>query len=373
MRVAVVHDWLTGMRGGEKVLEGILSRFPGAELYTLVHLPGTVTPAIEAHPIHTSPIQRLPGVDVHYRKYLPLFPRAIEAFDVGDVDLVVSTSHCVAKGIRVPRGVPHVSYCHTPMRYIWSAYDDYFGPGRAPVHVRAAMRAVVGYLRRWDVRSSERVTQFVANSHNVAGRIRAIYGREAEVLHPWVDHDTFTPGGEDGDADLLVSALVPYKRVELAIEAYARLGRPLVVAGDGPERDRLAARVPANVTFLGRVGDDELRALYRRCRALVFPGEEDFGIVPLEAMACGRPVIAYGAGGALETVVEGVTGTFFTPQTAEALMAAVERFDPAALDPAAIRAHAVAFDRTTFLTRFDAIVERARSGEAAPVAAGERG
>lgn len=372
MRVAVVHDWLTGMRGGEKVLEGILSRFPGAELYTLVHLPGTVSPAIESHRIHTSFVQRLPGVDVHYRKYLPLFPRAIEGFEVGEVDLVVSTSHCVAKGIRVPRGVPHVCYCHTPMRYIWSAYDDYFGPGRAPTHVRAAMRAVLGYLRRWDVASSDRVTQFVANSHNVAGRIRALYGRDAEVIHPWVDHETFTPMGEPGEADLLVSALVPYKRVELALEAYARLRRPLIVAGDGPERDRLAAHMPDNVTFLGRVSDHELRELYRRCRALVFPGEEDFGIVPLEAMACGRPVIAYGAGGALETVVEGVTGTFFTPQTPEALMAAVDGFDPAGLDPVAIRAHAVGFDRAAFLSRFDAIVAAARAGSATPVAAGGR-
>jgi glycosyltransferase involved in cell wall biosynthesis len=358
--VAIVHDWLTGMRGGEKVLEGILTRYPGAEIHTLVHLPGTVTPAIESHRIHTSFVQRLPGVATHYRKYLPLFPRAIEAMEVGEVDLVISTSHCVAKGIRVPPGVPHVCYCHTPMRYIWSSYDDYFGAGRAPAHVRAAMRMVVGHLRRWDVATTDRVTRFVANSHNVARRIRDIYQREADVLHPWVDHAFFEPGGARGDCYLLVSAMVPYKRVDLAIAAFADLGRPLVVAGDGPERARLEARAPSTIRFVGRVDDAELRSLYQGCRALIFPGEEDFGIVPLEAMACGRPVIAYRAGGALETVVEGVTGVFFDSPSPEALARAVEGFDPDAVDPTIIRGHAMGFDRSAFLSRFDEIVAGVR-------------
>ncbi len=358
MRVALVHDWLTGMRGGEKVLEGILSCYPNAPIYTLVHLPGSVSRQIESHPIHTSFVQRLPGIAAHYRKYLPFFPRAIEQFDLSGYDLVISSSHCVAKGVRPGERAVHVCYCHTPMRYIWDAYEDYFGPGRAPAHVRAAMALAVAPLRRWDVTSSRRVSAFVANSHNVAYRIRRTYGRTAEVVHPWVDHATFTPGPDSPSDDfLVVSALVPYKRVELAIEAFRGLDSRLVVAGGGPELARLRRLAPPNVTFQGRVSDTELRTLYRRCRALVFPGPEDFGIVPLEAMACGRPVIAFAEGGALETVVDGVTGTFFREPTAASLRAAVETFDADAWDPDAIRRHALRFDRERFLGRFRDIVD----------------
>jgi len=359
MRVALVHDWLTGMRGGEKVLEGIASLYPAADLYTLVHVPGSVSPALEARRIHTSFLQNVPGVARHYRKLLPLFPRAIEAFDLSGTDLVISSSHCAAKGVRVPAGAVHVCYCHTPMRYLWDHYDSYFGAGRAPWPVRAAMRALAPSLRSWDVATSRSVRQFLANSANVAGRIARLYGREATVLRPWVDHAFFTPGDAPANDYLLVSALVPYKRVEIAVEAFRGLDARLLIAGGGPERVRLEAGAPSNVQFLGPVTDEALRQLYRGARALLFPTDEDFGIVPLEAMACGRPVIALRAGGALETVVEGVTGAFFDGQTGEALRKAIERFDPRAFDPARIRSHAVTFDRDRFLREFQAVVAQA--------------
>lgn len=374
MRVALVHDWLTGMRGGEKVLEGILTLFPGSEIFTLFHVPGSVSAAIESRPIHTSFIQRAPGGEAHFRKLLPLFPRAIERFDLGGFDLVVSTSHCVAKGVLPPRGVPHVCYCHTPMRYIWTSYEEYVGRGRASLAARLALAASVGYLRRWDVESAARVGVFVANSENVARRITRIYGREAIVLRPWVDHGFYTPGeGARSERFLVVTALVPYKRVELALEAFAGLDRELVVAGGGPLLGRLSRRAPRNVRFLGRVSDEVLRDLYRTSRALVFPGEEDFGIVPLEAMACGTPVIAYRAGGALETVVEGRTGVFFDEPTPDALAAAVRGFDADRFDSSWTRAHAERFDRARFLAAFGEIVNDAIETGAGLPSEGARG
>jgi glycosyltransferase involved in cell wall biosynthesis len=367
--VALVHDWLTGMRGGEKVLEGILTLFPESELFTLFHVPGAVSPPIEARPIHTSFIQRVP--EAHFRKFLPFFPRAIERFDLSGFELVVSTSHCVAKGVRVPSGVPHVCYCHTPMRYIWTSYEAYVGRGRAPLLARLALAASVGYLRRWDVESARRVSRFVANSENVARRIKRIYAREAIVLRPWVDHAFYTPGDRRGDRYLIVTALVPYKRVEIAIEAFRDLDAELVIAGGGPLLERLSRHAPGNVHFTGRVSDETLRDLYRTARALVFPGEEDFGIVPLEAMACGTPVIAYRAGGALETVVEGTTGTFFDEQTPAALADAVRAFDTTRFDAGRIRAHAERFDRARFLGAFREIVNdtMSESGAARPASA----
>jgi len=362
MKVALVHDWLTGMRGGEKVLEGIASLFPSAEIFTLIHFPGKVSEEIESHLIHTSFIQHLPGLGKHYRRYLPLFPLAATRLDLSGYDLVISSSHCVAKGVRVPAGIPHVCYCHTPMRYIWDQYDVYFGPGRADALTRLAMAAIVGPLRRWDVRSSKRVDLFVANSENVARRIGQYYNRQAVVLQPWVDHTRFTPGNDIGDSYLMVTALAAYKRVDLALQAFAELGEPLIVAGSGPELERLAASAPPNVRFLGWVDDRELGDLYRHCRALIFPGEEDFGITPLEAMACGRPVIAYRAGGVLETVIDGVTGVFFDEPTARALVGAIRSLDPDRFDPEVIRAHAVSFDRNAFLLRFQEIIDGVTAG-----------
>ncbi|MFH1145135.1 MAG: glycosyltransferase [Candidatus Eisenbacteria bacterium] len=357
MKVALVHDWLTGMRGGEKCLEVFCEIFPDAPVYTLVHRPGSVSTTIERHPIRTSFIQRAPLGRTRYQRYLPLFPLAIEGFDLRGFDLVLSSSHAVAKGVVVHPGTRHVCYCHTPMRYVWAAYEDYFGRGRYRFPFSWGLTAAATGLRTWDAVTAQRVDHFIANSHNVAGRIARYYGRRAAVVHPWVDTEAFTPdaGVIRDDFFLVISALVPYKRLELAVEAVRRLGRRLVVIGSGVERRRLQrAAGSGQVTFLGWQDRVELVDSLRRARALLFPGEEDFGIVPLEAMACGTPVVAYGAGGALETVRDGETGVFFGEQSVDALIDAIERLERSPLSPAACRERALGFSRAEFRGRIEA-------------------
>lgn len=364
LKVALVHDWLTGMRGGEKVLLSLLRLYPEAPLFTLLHLPGSVSPEIEARPIHTSFVQRLPGLERHYRLYLPLFPTASAGWDLAGFDLVVSSSHCVAKGVRVPGGARHVCYCHTPMRYVWDRYDDYFGPGRVKAPLRPLIRVLAARLRAWDVATAAGVDRFVANSAYVADRIGRYYGREATVIPPPVDTDFFTPGdGAPGRYDLVVSALAPYKRLELVLDAYRGTGRRLKLVGTGPERVRLEARAPAEVELLGGVDDVALRDLYRGCRAVLMPGVEDFGIVPLEAMACGRPAVVYGEGGGLESVVPGLTGIVFRQPSADALRAAVDSLETLSFNTAALRERAEAFSRRVFEERFARFVERLTGAE----------
>lgn len=351
LRVALVHDWLTGMRGGEKVLEVFCELFPNATLFTLLHNKGSTSPTIERMKIKTSFVQLLPFTQRHYRNYLPLFPTAIESFDLSGYDLILSSSHCVAKGVIPPVRALHICYCHTPMRYVWDLYDEYFGPGRAGWLTRAAMSLVATRLRRWDVESSARVHHYLANSHNVAERIQRIYGRESEVLYAPVETKRFTVSKKNEGYYLIVSALVPYKRVDLAIQAFNQTGDRLVIVGTGPEMKNLKAIAQPNIEFLGWQSDEMLAKLYAGCLALIFPGVEDFGIVPLEAMACGKPVVAYAEGGALETVVEtekNPTGVFFHEQSAEALMDAVGKLDKKKWNPKAIRRHALKFDRTLF-------------------------
>jgi glycosyltransferase involved in cell wall biosynthesis len=346
------------MRGGEAVLERLCARYPEAPIFTLVHAKGSVSEAIEAHPIVTSFVQHMPFAASRYRSYLPLFPAAIERFDLSAFDLVISSSHCVAKGARPRAGALHLSYCHTPMRYVWDQYDQYWAPGLAPAPIRAAMALAAPRLRRWDVASASRVSFFAANSRHVARRIRRHYDREAEVIHPPVETSAFAPGASPpGDYFLVVSAFAPYKRVDLAVEAFNRIGYPLKIVGSGPMESRLRAAAKPNVELLGWRDRSELSALYAGCRALIFPGEEDFGIVPVEAMAAGRPVIALGRGGALETVIApgrasdpAPTGVFFEEQSVEGLLEGISRFEKheAAFDPARIRERALAFDRAVF-------------------------
>jgi glycosyltransferase involved in cell wall biosynthesis len=349
------------MRGGEKCLEAFCEIFPDAPIYTLVHRRGGVSAAIERHPIRTSFLQRAPGGVTHYQRYLPLFPLAIEQFDLRGYDLVLSSSHAVAKGVVVHPGTTHVCYCHTPMRYVWQAYRDYFGGGRYRFPVSWLLACAATGLRTWDVASAARVDHFIANSHNVAGRIARYYGREAAVVHPWVDTDAFTPDPSIAREDfyLVISALVPYKRIDLAVEATRRLGRRLVVIGRGVERGRLRRLAAPGTRWLGWADAAEMRDALRRARGLLFPGEEDFGIVPLEAMACGTPVIAYGAGGALETVVEGETGTFFAEPNAGSLADAIRRGEARRLDPQAGRRRALQFSRARFTARIRAEVAAA--------------
>jgi glycosyltransferase involved in cell wall biosynthesis len=294
------------MRGGERVLERLCGLFPGADIFTLIWNRGAVTPAIERHAIRTSFVQHLPSAASHYRWYLPLFPAAAEGFDLSAYDVVVSSTHCVASGVRTRPDAFHISYVHTPMRYIWELEDVYFPPGRFPWPLSRFVRDTCARLRSWDVRAAQRPHALVANSAHVRKRIARHWKRDATVVHPPVDLDRFSPGDVPRDYDLLAGAFAPYKRGDLAIEACRRLGRRLKVVGTGQEQVRLRAIAGPDVEFLGWVGEDELPALYRGARTLIFPGEEDFGIVPVEAMASGCPVIAFGRGGALETVGRGM-------------------------------------------------------------------
>jgi glycosyltransferase involved in cell wall biosynthesis len=358
MRVALIHDWLTGLRGGERVLDELAGLFPDADLHTLVYVPGSTTPRIDALRIHTSPLQRWSGSARHYRELLPLLPWAIRRLRLDGYDLVISVHHAMAKAARIAPGTPHLCYCLTPMRYAWDAVDVYLGRGLR----RMAAAPLLAALRQFDRRTASpaQVTRVVAISDYVRGRVERHWRRDATVVYPPVDVDAFRPDGRaPDDFYLLVGAFVPYKRADLAIAAFGRLGRRLVVVGDGPQRDSLARGAPRNVEFAGRVPEAELARLYARCRALVYPQEEDFGIAALEAQASGRPVIAFHRGGAAETVLAHrgppdaagrATGIGFDEQTPAALEAAVHRFEAAEpfFDPKLIRSHAERFSAPRF-------------------------
>jgi len=348
-RIALVHDWLTGMRGGEKALEVLCERYPHAELFTLVHVRGSVSPSIERLKTHTSWLQQLPAVGRLYRHYLPLFPTAIEQFSFDRFDLVVSISHCCVKSIVHPARVKHLCYCLTPMRYAWDQFDAYFGPQRLGRFRSAMIRPVMARLARWDRDTANRVDRYVAISHYVAGRIGRYYNREATVIYPPVDTEYYRPDGSGPSPfALVVSALVPYKRIDLAIAGCRLAGIPLKIVGDGPDRSSLERAAGPGVEFLGRRSDEEIRDLYRRATLTLLPGEEDFGIVPLEAQACGRPVVALARGGALETVVPGETGILVNDATPEAFADGIADGMRHAFDPGAIRRHAERFSRQRF-------------------------
>jgi glycosyltransferase involved in cell wall biosynthesis len=346
------------MRGGEKVLLALARLFPEAPIYTLLHVRGSVAPELEARDIRTSFVQHLPAVATRYRHYLPLFPAAAESFDLAGFDLVLSSSHCVAKGVRPAPGALHLCYCHTPMRYVWDRYDDYFGPGRASPLSRLLIRMVAARLRTWDVRTATRVHRFAANSAYVAERIRRYYGRDSVVIPPPVDTAFFTPGDDrPGTYDLVVSALAPYKRLDLVLDAYRGTGWPVRIVGTGPEEARLRALAPPEAAFLGHVSDLDLRQLYRGCRAVLMPGVEDAGIVPLEALACARPAVVFAQGGGAETVEHGRTGVVFHEATAAALRAAVANLETTRFDRLALRARAEALRLEVFEERVRAFVD----------------
>ncbi len=374
-RVALVHDWLTGMRGGEKVLELLCERFPDAPLWTLLHVPGTVNATLENRPIHTSLLQHMPQAAKRYRHYLPLFPLFAECNKAHGVDLVISTSHAVAKGmVRRSSGKrpKHICYIHTPMRYAWDLFDAYFGPERVGAFKsRFLFRPIVAMLRRYDRWTCDRVDLFVANSRYVADRVRRVYGREAEVLAPPVDTERFrTLERKAEDTYLVVSALVPYKQVDQAIRACSQLGRKLRIVGKGPELpalQALAKKLGADVDFIGFASDADLDGYLCRARALLFPGVEDFGIVPVEAIACGCPVIALGVGGVLDSMTDR-TSVLYDTATTDGLAAAIERFEAVedGFVEAELRAHAQKFSHRTFTEGLERLLHRfaATPGEA---------
>jgi glycosyltransferase involved in cell wall biosynthesis len=353
-RVVLVHDWLTGMRGGEKCLEAACRRWPRARLLTLLHRRGSTSPAIEAMDVRPSALQRLPGAHRYYRYLLPLMPLAA-GWRAPACDLVVSFSHCVAKSARAPEGVPHVCYCFTPMRYAWHLRDAYFR-GRGRLGLGRLRDALLARLRAWDRATAGRVSHFIAISRTVQRRIRDCYGRDSAVVYPPVDTEFYRPAATPReDYYLAVSALAPYKRLDLAVTACRQSGRRLVVVGSGQDERRLRRLAGPGVTFLGWRPNDEIREHLRRCRALLFPGEEDFGIVPVEAMACGAPVIAYQTGGATETVLAGdrfsePTGLFFAEQSPACVIDALERFERrrGEFSPAAARQQALRFNSRRF-------------------------
>ena len=365
MKIALVHDWLTGMRGGEKALEVLCERFPSAELFTLVHVPGSVSSTVERLRVHRSFVQWLPFAKRRYRQYLPLFPAAVEQFDLDAFDLVLSTSHCCVKSVIRSARTLHICYCLTPMRYAWDQFDAYFGAERIGRVGRRLARSFMARMARWDRDTADRVDRYVAISHHVAGRIARYYNRQASVVYPPVDTSFFSPDGSTPDRyALVVSALVPYKRVDVAVAACARAGVRLKIVGDGPERRTLQRSATGDVEFLGRRPDEEIRRLYRGAAVVLLPGEEDFGIVPLEAQACGRPVVALGRGGALETVVPGETGLLVKEPGSEAFADAIAGALDRTFDASAIRRHAERFGRERFGDEMEGLVRQASEAAA---------
>lgn len=331
MKIAFVCDWLTGMRGGEKCLKALCELYPEADIFTLVYYPEKFDGEFESHRVTTSFIQKLPCSDQTFRRYLPLFPKAIESFDFSGYDLVVSFSHCVAKSIIVPDYVPHICYCHTPVRYAWNMRDQYLN-GMSFLKKTVAS-SILNRLQKWDAATADRAGYFLTNSRNVQQRIARCYGRDSQVVYPPVEVDRFTVSDRNQGYYLALSALVPYKRFDLAVQAFNHNGKHLIIAGGGSDYKHLKAMAGSNIEFITYPDNQTVEQLYMDCKALIFPGEEDFGIVPLEAQSSGKPVIAYAKGGALETVIgfnakdASATGVFFEEQTVPALQEAVEHFE----------------------------------------------
>jgi glycosyltransferase involved in cell wall biosynthesis len=360
MKVAITTDWLNSFGGAERVLVELHRMFPEAPIYTSVYDPSGLPDFMQGWDVRTSFLQKVPFARRRHRWLLPLMPLAFEQFDLREYDLVITTNSACAKGVITRPNAVNVCYCHTPCRYIWDLYHEYTAGRRG----RAGMALVAHWLRVWDRLAADRVDHFVANSHEVARRIGKHYRRQADVIHPPVDVERFAPNGLPAeDIYLVVSRLVPYKRVDLAIEACNRLGRRLLVVGEGPERKRLVKMAGPTIEFLGQQDDATLADLYARCRALIFPGLEDFGIVPVEVQAAGRPVVAYGRGGAAETVIDGVTGVLLEEQTVEEVTRGIRSIEARGFDPNACRRNAERFGAHAFRAGLGEILARSTASD----------
>ncbi len=326
-KIALVHYWLTGMRGGEKVVQSICNIFPDIDIFTLVYDKEKISDIINNHRITTSFIQKLPFAKRKYQNYLPFMPVAVEQFDLSDYDLVISSESGIAKGVLTRPETCHICYCHSPMRYLWNMYFDYMKNEKMGSLKKNFIKWYFNYLRVWDLASASRVDYFVSNSHNVRKRIKKYYRRDAEVIYPPVDIENFKPVRDKKDYYLIVSQLVSYKRIDLAVEVFNELGLELIIIGEGPEQKKLKKRAKPNIKFLGWVDNSELSKYYSEARAFIFPGEEDFGITPVEAQASGTPVIGYGRGGICETVIDGETGILFNNQDSGSLIEAIKNFE----------------------------------------------
>lgn len=365
LRVAIVHDYLNQQGGAEKVAEVFCRMFPGAPLYTSVYDRGAMGPFWRQVDVRTSFMQKLASRAGLAKGLLPLYPAAFESFDLSDYDLVLSSSSTFAKGVITRPDTCHVDYCYTPARFAWM-YHEYTGNHRLPPGTRALLPGLVTPLRVWDLAAAQRVDHFVAISQTVARRIEKFYRRSAAVVEPPIEVGQYEPATEIGDYFLVVARLAAYKRIDLAVRACTALGVPLIVAGEGPDRKRIERLAGHTVRFLGRVPDNEVCTLLARCRAVLWPGEEDFGLVPVEAQAAGRPVIAFGRGGAAETVIPGETGILFFPQTVEALVSVIQGFDPHAYDPSVLRENAARYDVALFVKRMATELEAAYSKHQQP-------
>ncbi|MDP4145739.1 MAG: glycosyltransferase family 4 protein [Bacillota bacterium] len=348
MRMALVHDWLTNMGGAERVVINFKELFPEAPIYTTLYNADKLDEALKNIDVRTSFLQSEKNLKRGHQKLLPFMPMAFESFDLNEYDVILSSSSSCAKGVVTNPDTMHVCYCHTPMRYAWEYYYEYANEWGLNKIKGKLLKYVMNYIRVWDRVSADRVDYFIANSENVAKRIWKHYRKESVVIHPPVRCNLFNVSNIDEDYFLILSRLVPYKRIDLAVKAFNELGLPLVIIGDGPERQRLESMANNNIKFLGRQPDEVIKDYYSKCRAFIFPGEEDFGITPLEAQASGRPVIAYGKGGALETVIDGETGVFFKEQTIEELIVAIKKFEDIEFDKQTIRKHAEEFDEEIF-------------------------
>jgi len=358
MRVALVHDYLNQYGGAERVLEALVELFPSAPIYTLIYDSKITDRILPGRKIRASFLQKIPLIKSHHRFFPPLMPLAVEKFDLSNYDLVISDSAAFIKGIITKPETIHICYCHTPIRYAWDDSHKYIREFNMPLLAKIFVPLFMNYLRLWDREAAYRVDKFICNSNFVAQRIKKYYKQEATVIYPPVDTREFVPGREIGDYFLMVGRLLVYKRFDIAIEVFNRLELPLKIIGDGPEMKKLKRLANWNIEFLGELPSDKLKEYYQRCRALIFPQEEDFGIVALEAMACGRPVIAYRGGGALESVKEKKTGLFFNEQTVNSLVEAVKNFNFSKFNPQIIRDHALKFDKEIFKKKIKEFIEK---------------